>query len=554
MGNQTYQQRSNQDNRIPVGQRRTEGGKALEDNRAAFNATPLLGAIKKSGFLVEQQTQLAAMSHSNPSMTAQRQRLDNLTGGSTLQLKEEQVASAQRVEAPTLSNNTGLPDQLKSGIESLSGLSMDSVKVHYNSTKPAQLNALAYAQGTDIHVGPGQEQHLPHEAWHVVQQAQGRVKPTIQLKDGIPVNDDIKLECEADRQGTKAMQMFRKPESISGYGSGVVQSAKPVVQRILDISKSQSDRNPYRELKYHDFKALNKRKHLGLTIQSWLWLKRVAASKYKVTFSTWKEAIATYDEYQEIKDQLSQPQPIKSKVFRFGKSEPEPLSMNDAHGIVAMGDWIESKFSVKNSTFVSPGGSADFFGTDMRMRGAKVVDIPLSGIKDENLQGQQRERAISFIENCFKGHNVATNIVVFDAISSGSALRLLKELIAEALHISEERIHLLALNNPPGSEGQKFIKDKHAQQIDVTGENKQHASYVKSRIEFQEYKDIGRKYPKNPVGELTEKTANQGLAENPGMNAKLMAILFAMHEVAAEDFVEKDDSDVDEENTSEEEI
>jgi hypothetical protein len=25
---------------------------------------------------------------------------------------------------------------------------------------------------------PGQEQHLPHEAWHVVQQKQGRVKPT----------------------------------------------------------------------------------------------------------------------------------------------------------------------------------------------------------------------------------------------------------------------------------------------------------------------------------------------------------------------------------------
>jgi hypothetical protein len=50
-------------------------------------------------------------------------------------------------------------------------MSMDHVKVHYNSSQPAQLNALAYAQGSDIHVAPGQEQHLPHEAWHVVQQA-----------------------------------------------------------------------------------------------------------------------------------------------------------------------------------------------------------------------------------------------------------------------------------------------------------------------------------------------------------------------------------------------
>ncbi|TXI41721.1 MAG: DUF4157 domain-containing protein [Nitrosomonas sp.] len=102
-------------------------------------------------------------------------------------------------------NNTGLPDNLKSGIESLSGMSMDSVRVHYNSAQPAQLNALAYAQGTDIHVAPGQEQHLPHEAWHVVQQAQGRVQPTMQMKEGIPINDDRGLEHEADVMGAKAM-------------------------------------------------------------------------------------------------------------------------------------------------------------------------------------------------------------------------------------------------------------------------------------------------------------------------------------------------------------
>ena len=49
-------------------------------------------------------------------------------------------------------NNTGLPDNLKTGIENLSGFSMDDVKVHYNSDKPSQLNALAYAQGNNIHV------------------------------------------------------------------------------------------------------------------------------------------------------------------------------------------------------------------------------------------------------------------------------------------------------------------------------------------------------------------------------------------------------------------
>lgn len=120
-----------------------------------------------------------------------------------LQGKFSNAATAQLEEKP---NNTGLPNQLKAGIESLSGMSMDGVKVHYNSDKPAQLNAHAYAQGTDIHVAPGQEQHLPHEAWHVVQQAQGRVKPTIQMKAGVPVNDDIGLETEADVMGAKALE------------------------------------------------------------------------------------------------------------------------------------------------------------------------------------------------------------------------------------------------------------------------------------------------------------------------------------------------------------
>jgi hypothetical protein len=102
-------------------------------------------------------------------------------------------------------NRTGLPDRLKSGVEALSGLSLDGVIVHYNSPRPAQLSALAYAQGTEIHLGPGQERHLPHEAWHVVQQAQGRVRPTMQMRNRVPVGDDEGLEREADAMGARAL-------------------------------------------------------------------------------------------------------------------------------------------------------------------------------------------------------------------------------------------------------------------------------------------------------------------------------------------------------------
>ncbi|NEQ85599.1 MAG: DUF4157 domain-containing protein [Moorea sp. SIO2I5] len=102
-------------------------------------------------------------------------------------------------------NKTGLPDRLKAGIENLSGDSMDDVRVHYNSDKPAQLNALAYTQGTEIHVAPGQEKHLAHEAWHVVQQKQGRVRPMYREK-GVSWNDEKVLESEAEVMGKKAKE------------------------------------------------------------------------------------------------------------------------------------------------------------------------------------------------------------------------------------------------------------------------------------------------------------------------------------------------------------
>jgi hypothetical protein len=108
---------------------------------------------------------------------------------------------SQRVE-----NKTGMPDSLKAGVEQLSGLDMSDVRVHYSSPKPAQVQAHAYTQGTNIHVAPGKEQYLGHEAWHVAQQKQGRVQPTTTVA-GMPVNDNPGLEHEADAMGAKASSM-----------------------------------------------------------------------------------------------------------------------------------------------------------------------------------------------------------------------------------------------------------------------------------------------------------------------------------------------------------
>lgn len=95
-----------------------------------------------------------------------------------------------------------LPRGLIASVEALSGIPMDDVRVHFDSAKPAQLDALAYTQGQDIHLAPGQESALPHEAWHVVQQRRSLVRPTRRV-NGSAINDERRLEHEADLMGAR---------------------------------------------------------------------------------------------------------------------------------------------------------------------------------------------------------------------------------------------------------------------------------------------------------------------------------------------------------------
>ena len=100
------------------------------------------------------------------------------------------------------SSPTGLPKSLKPEIESLSGMDLDHVAVHNNSRKPAQLNAHAYAQGSQIHIAPVQESTLPHEAWHVVQQKQGRVSPTVLAPTGVGTDEEALDRSSVGKQLT----------------------------------------------------------------------------------------------------------------------------------------------------------------------------------------------------------------------------------------------------------------------------------------------------------------------------------------------------------------
>jgi hypothetical protein len=87
--------------------------------------------------------------------------------------------------------------QRASGNRAVARLLGGDVRVHYDSAEPARFHAAAFARGDDIHLAPGRRDLLTHEAWHVVQQREGRVPPRLRM-NGEAVNDDRSLEAEAD--------------------------------------------------------------------------------------------------------------------------------------------------------------------------------------------------------------------------------------------------------------------------------------------------------------------------------------------------------------------
>jgi hypothetical protein len=209
----------------------------------------------------------------------------NAPNAATMQ-RQTDIGTAGAAPAMQPVNRTGLPDRLKTGIESISGLAMNDVRVHYNSPKPAQVQALAYAQGTDIHIGPGQERHLPHEAWHVVQQKQGRVKPTMQMKN-VHINDQPALEHEADQMGRKAALASPAVADTAGGGAGINSSTLSALSGPSHSSSSSLSSNQAaspaeviqcatefkfktRNLTYDDGSGMAKTTNVGEVAEAWI--------------------------------------------------------------------------------------------------------------------------------------------------------------------------------------------------------------------------------------------------------------------------------------------
>lgn len=148
------------------------------------------------------------------------------------------IANHQGKQRSLRAGRQGLPADLQQRVEHLSGMPMDHVEVQYHSSKPKQVGALAFTQGNRIFVGPGQEKHLPHEAWHVVQQMQGRVRSNTTMPGGLAGNDAPALEAEADRMASLTSRVSPAMTAMDTAALAVAAPVAPsnsVVQRRVEI-------------------------------------------------------------------------------------------------------------------------------------------------------------------------------------------------------------------------------------------------------------------------------------------------------------------------------
>lgn len=242
------------------------------------------------------------------SRAAPRPETAQAVSASPRQLRQHrQIAQLQA----SASAPSSMPHQLVQGIGALSGQDLSDVRVHRGSAHPAGLGAEAYAQGQDIYLAPGREKHLPHEAWHIVQQRQGRVRPTGRVGDQA-LNDDKHLETEADTMGARALQMMAAQPLAADLGSDGAGGSAP--------SSAYPQSGPIQRKIYFGSQGLSKKK-LGpvitAAIDGYVADAKKAETLQNITNEIWKTFGASDDSHMEIGNIVK----AASKVGTISKKE-----------------------------------------------------------------------------------------------------------------------------------------------------------------------------------------------------------------------------------------
>ncbi|MDQ0112688.1 eCIS core domain-containing protein [Paenibacillus harenae] len=170
------------------------------------------------------------------------------------------VSPAQGGASSASSGGAGrnqLPLPLADKIQAAFKVDASTVNIHPNSSAAADVGALAYTQGNDIHFAPGQynpessqgQELIGHEMTHIVQQRVGRVKPTTEI-GGLPVNDDPKLEREAESMGRRTaaangpVQRSADPAAAAPASKAGNANSKAPIQRLPTRKQMEKELDP----------------------------------------------------------------------------------------------------------------------------------------------------------------------------------------------------------------------------------------------------------------------------------------------------------------------
>ncbi|MDB4958767.1 MAG: hypothetical protein JWO36_6336 [Myxococcales bacterium] len=164
---------------------------------------------------------------------------------STIQPKAD--APVRGAIEPASGSGEALPAEVRTKMEGSFGADFSKVRIHQTGQAEA-IGAQAFAQGENIHFAAGKydpnstagQELLGHELAHVVQQRQGRVAPTMQMKGGLGVNDDAALEHEADVMGALAVQ--QKPGAGANPSDGVAINHDASLEHEADVMGARAAR------------------------------------------------------------------------------------------------------------------------------------------------------------------------------------------------------------------------------------------------------------------------------------------------------------------------
>ncbi len=178
----------------------------------------------------------------SPTSIAQRIQPEAETEQQAPTQMQADAAGARAQQLPPSSGGSPLPNPIRSKFEGAFKTDFSDVRIH-EGREADSIGAVAYTRGAHLHFAPGKynplsqsgQQLLGHELTHVVQQRAGQV--AVPQGKGTPINNDSKLEKEADVQGAKAAQ--DKQVQVGGVGLGLQRKATPEMGQVLQCNEEE---------------------------------------------------------------------------------------------------------------------------------------------------------------------------------------------------------------------------------------------------------------------------------------------------------------------------